>query len=200
MNPEDLRPFLRGATQTLHTDTDALYSRFEVGEGDGYARLLLAHLLAARLYLPMVSGFCNDVLGAPLPDYVSALERDLREANVSPHATRLEGEQPALPAGQAGAAGFAYAVLGSRIGIASLMKAYRRTLAADHPAQRSRFLGDRAGLAAWSAYLAWSGDCAFDEEERNEAHRGAVAAFTLFADAADAAARARLSAPAEVGA
>ncbi|WP_119081925.1 hypothetical protein [Altererythrobacter sp. B11] len=195
MNPEDLRPFLRGATQTLHTETDALYSRFEVGEGDGYARLLLAHLLAARQYLPLVSEFCLNVLEAPLPDYVSALEGDLADAQVSPHASRLGCDQ-ALPAGKAAAAGFAYAVLGSRIGIASLMKLYRRTLPADHPAQHSRFLGDRAGLAAWSAFLAWSGDRAFDEDEREEAHRGAVAAFALFTEAADAAAQAKIAVPA----
>lgn len=188
-----LRDACRTATRALHKIVDREYSRFDLAGPDGYLRFLLAHRLAAERYQPVLSGFARRALGASLPDFAAMVGRDMAALGAKP------GRREDLPwrwdaSSTYAEAGFAYVVLGARLGIAALLSGLQRAQAGAWVPPSMLFMTDRAGFGLWQAFLAGPGGAPLGAAQTRDAETGAQQGFALFLETAAAARRMELTA------
>lgn len=164
---------LRETTRAAHERVDAAFARFDLADRDRYAAMLVAH---ARALPAAEAAMAGD---ATLPDWrprTPLLVADLSDLDRDP--------PPVLPltvpGGQAGLAGLAYVVEGSRLGGVLLARQVGEGLPC-------RYLSAAHRKGEWRALLGWldraetAGGAAWIEA----ALAGAAAGFALYQQAAD---------------
>lgn len=183
----DLLETLRGATGPRHESLDALFGALDLMARADLARFLAAHAIGMKPLEAAVRSFAKQELGTDLPDYGALLSADLAELGVN--ADRLPAgpddapRDAAAPLAPDAAAGIAYVVLGSRLGLAMMR---RGGYWGEASGFRSRYMEDQSGQAAWKALVPVLRQRPGTGPAATAAASAAVAAFETFARAFDA--------------
>lgn len=165
---------LREATADAHTDLDALFAQFDLGDATDYARFLSAHAAALMPVEEWLDTHGADRVAADWPARRrgQAIAADLAELDAAPpEPLRFDP-----PAPDGAVAGVLYVIEGSRLG----GRVLARQVAAGLP---RRYLDPLDGRPSWPALLA-AIDAALPERPAQAAAVAAArATFALFAAA-----------------
>ncbi len=170
------RFYLREATAADHERVDALFSRFDLSDREGYARFLAAQ---ASAFLSVEAALDEAGTARVVPDWperrrAALLTADLADLNVA---------QPAVSATEcrlgdkAALLGALYVLEGSRLGGAFL----KRQVPPDWP---QRFLGAPQPPGAWRGFLILLDNLLAGHDERRAAAGAARGVFMQFEAAA----------------
>lgn len=168
--PLDLRQWLRAGTSGDHDRLDALLGACDLQTRDGMSHFLLAHAIGLASVGPVAAGFFRDELGLAMPDPCAMVAPDLAALDLD-----MPVEAAPLPA--AGAAGVAYVLIGSRMGVAALCK---QGYWSPGTPGFSHYMQDRSLLALWSPLLGWLRQAELGPDDQAVALTAARAAFAAF--------------------
>lgn len=175
----DTLSLLRQATGASHERLDAAFGSVDLATRDGLARFLAAHAIGFAPLFPTFAGFIEGRLGLPCPDYPAMLQADLAALNVDAAALPLLDVTADLEADGA-AAGVAYVVCGSRLGLAMIrQKGYW----GEAQGFRSAYMTDGRGHEAWKALMPILKGRTYTAVQNGAAREAALAAFATFAHA-----------------
>jgi heme oxygenase len=163
---------LKARTRNAHAAVDGIFSRFDLGEADGYVKFLLAH---ARVLPGIEAVLRHGCLPAWQPR-TSRLAHDLSALGHDLPAPVQVGADPGL----ARQVGLLYVTEGSRLGGRLLLRRVRHGFSA-------QFLAAIHGPGAWRAFTR-AVDARADTEGAawlEEAVDGALHGFQLYATAAE---------------
>jgi heme oxygenase len=187
-----LRSLLKSATADLHDMVDREFGRFDLNEEDGYRRFIVAHWIAMQAAQAQLAAFARNHLSIEAPDFVAMIAQDMDAAGI----TGIEGPglsfDPVKAQDRGSGAGLCYVVCGSRLGIASIAKAFLQSGTGSSLASQSRYLTDRQGLGLWRQFLDWDNNTEFSPDEVEAARQTAVESFEIFRQGALKAASAKI--------
>lgn len=172
----DMLSVLREATGPSHERLDASFGALDLSDRADLGRFLSAHAIGLAPLFPVFRAFVETRLGLECPDYPAMLQADLVALGVD------VGNLPVLPAPaeitpQGAAAGVAYVVCGSRLGLVVIrQKGYW----GEAQGFRSAYMSDGRGHEAWKALVPILRGKDHSPEEIDAARAAALAAFDTF--------------------
>lgn len=173
----DALTLLREATGPSHERLDAAFGSLDLSKRADLATFLSAHAIGLEPLFPAFRGFVEDELGLECPDYPAMLRKDLDALGVGP----LPSVAPrAGLADEAGKAGIAYVVCGSRLGLVVIRQ---RGYWGEAQGFRSAYMTDGRGHEAWKALVPVLRSRTRATADVNAVRTAALAAFDTFADA-----------------
>jgi heme oxygenase len=182
--PESLRYFLKRETAIAHDNLDASFALYALDSRAGYVGFVIAHLIAWRALARHWTDALATLIAADAPDYAAMLEADLRDI--------VDGTVPDLPdlpnlpglsvETPASAAGLAYVLAGSRLGVTVIAR--QPTWGHVH-GRGTRFMDDRQGTIIFRQLIAFFDSPAGLALDRAAALRSAREGFDAFAQAAE---------------
>lgn len=165
-------PSLRTATSEAHTALDASFGALALQQRDDYQRFLRAHALGLAPLFETYSEFVTHELGIPCPDFMGMLHADLADLGENFEQFPLLSVPADLDA-----AGVAYVVSGSRLGLAMIRRSGYWGRDNGLP---SRYMDDESGLVVWKALLTWMKQRQSSLEDDRRASHASLAAFDAF--------------------
>ncbi|WP_236711197.1 heme oxygenase-like domain-containing protein [Novosphingobium barchaimii] len=143
------------------------------------ARFLAAHAIGLAPLFPAFRGFVEERLGLECPDYPAMLRADLAALGIDVAALPVV-DVPAEITGDDAAAGVAYVVCGSRLGLTMIRQ---RGYWGEAEGFRSAYMTDGRGHEAWKALVPTLRGGTFTPAQAEAARAAALAAFAVFTGA-----------------
>jgi heme oxygenase len=173
----DVLTLLREATGPSHERLDAAFGSLDLSKRADLAGFLSAHAIGLEPLFPAFRAFVEDELGLECPDYPAMLRADLDALGV--------GALPSIAArpgigDEAGRAGVAYVVSGSRLGLVVIRQ---RGYWGEAQGFRSAYMSDGRGHEAWKALVPVLRSRTRPGMDVDAVRTAALAAFDTFADA-----------------
>lgn len=161
---------LRDETSAAHERVDALYSRFDLAGGEGYAAFLIAQ---ARAFIPVEAALTRAGAGEIIADWTGRLRSDALSQDLAALGVTLPPPLPApVFATEAGILGGAYVLEGSRLGGALL----RRSV----PASRPLAFMAASDPGRWRSFVALLEQRLTGQARIEQAISAALATFAVF--------------------
>ncbi len=179
MAGNSLRNILREATHASHERLDAVMSRLELSQRDGYASFIAVH---AAILDPLEQAMEEAGVATLLPDWPArtrraAIAEDARALGLDVAPVEL----PELDMTPAGLAGLLYVLEGSRLGNAMLVREARR---ASEPLPVA-FMEHGHGNSLWPVFVKWLDTLPLDAPAEAAATGSALGLFGLYQCEAD---------------
>ena len=172
INLGTMLPALRAQTSDAHAALDASFGSLSLDQRADYVRFLKAHAAGLAPLFDIYLDFVTRELAVPCPDFMGMLAEDL---------TGLGEDTAQLPRLSVpcdlDAAGVAYVVTGSRLGLTMIRRGGYWGRENGLP---SRYMEDDTGLLVWKALLPWMKNRSTSPAEEASAARAALAAFDTF--------------------
>lgn len=173
----DLLSALRAATGSSHEQLDAGFGALDLQRQDDLARFLRAHALGLAPLFATFRRVAEVLLALPCPDYPAMLRADL--AALGKQAPESDAAEIS-PDGADAAAGIAYVVAGSRLGLTVIRQ--RGYWGAEH-GFRSAYMEDTQAHAVWKALVPMLRGRSGEGPEADAACAAALGAFGSFSRA-----------------
>jgi len=175
----DLRSCLKAGTDSQHKELDSLFQSLDLTDRHGFAVFVAAHLIGWRAAWQVWSSFAADRLEMTLLDYPAMMSADL--ADLGFDAARLPklalAENGLCADGVHRAAGIAYVLAGSRMGISAIRR--QPNWGTDH-GRADTYLSDDSGGRFFRALLDWMNGPEGHAIDRDRALDAARGTFGLF--------------------
>jgi heme oxygenase len=173
---ESIHETLRAATRASHEALDASFGSLDMRDEGDFQRFLAAHFIGLAPLFPHYRAFVTEELAFPAPDFPGMLHSDLAANGMSAAALPAvtQQQQPAS------AAGIAYVLAGSRLGLAMIRK---RGYWGSEAGRTSAYMEDSEGIAVWRGLTAWMAAQTPTLEEREAMCTSATQAFDVFREA-----------------
>lgn len=145
----DILTLLRTATGPSHERLDASFGALDLSTREGLVRFLAAHAIGIAPLFETFRAFVEGELKLSCPDYPQMLRSDLGALGVDADALPAIATPAAIDA-EGAAAGIAYVVCGSRLGLVVIRQ---RGYWGEAQGFRSAYMSDGQGHDAWKALV-----------------------------------------------
>jgi heme oxygenase len=181
----DMLSLLRAATGPSHERLDASFGALALTRQSDLAQFLAAHAIGLAPLFPVFRPFIENELGLECPDYPAMLHADLAVLGIDAGALPALDVPAAVLAGPEAAAGVAYVVCGSRLGLAMIRQ---RGYWGESEGFRSTYMTDGRGHEAWKTLVPRLRGKPYTPAQAERTSAAALAAFETFTRAFDASA------------